>query len=84
MNLPICLFIGDFPASVLLLQSLTTLKLIDECPADHHCQTCALIVGNPDVGEVYFKGRLTNISRLPGAENEARVVGEKLGVEPLL
>ena len=64
--------------------SLTTLKLIDESPADYHCQTGALIVGNPDVGEVHFKGRLTNISRLPSAENEARIVGEKLGVEPLL
>ena len=64
--------------------SLTTLKLIDESPADCHCQTGALVVGNPDVGEVHFKGRLTNISRLPSAENEARIVGEKLGVEPLL
>ena len=64
--------------------SLTTLKLIDDSPADYHCQTGALIVGNPDVGEVHFKGRLTNISRLPSAENEARIVGEKLGVEPLL
>ena len=64
--------------------SLTTLKLNDESPADYHCQSGALIVGNPDVGEVHFKGRLTNISRLPSAENEARIVGEKLGVEPLL
>ena len=64
--------------------SLTTLKLIDESPSDYHCQTGALIVGNPDVGEVHFKGRLTNISRLPSTENEARIVGEKLGVEPLL
>ena len=64
--------------------SLTTLKLINESPADYHCQTGALIVGNPDVGEVHFKGLLTKISRLPSAENEARMVGEKLGVEPLL
>ena len=64
--------------------SLTTLKLINESPADYHCQTGALIVGNPDVGEVHFRGRLTNISRLPSAEDEARMVGEKLGVEPLL
>ena len=64
--------------------SLTTLKLINESPADYHCQTGALIVGNPDVGEVHFKGRLTCISRLPCAENEAKMVGEKIGVEPLL
>ncbi|XP_020606532.1 tetratricopeptide repeat protein 28-like [Orbicella faveolata] len=64
--------------------SLTTLKLINESPADYHCQTGALIVGNPDVGEVHFKGKLTNISRLHFAENEARMVAKKLGVEPLL
>ena len=67
-----------------VVPSLTTLKLINESPADYHCQTGALIVGNPDVGEVHFKGRLTEITRLPCAENEARMVGEKLGVEPLL
>ena len=69
---------------VRIVPSLTTLKLIDESPANYHCQTGALIVGNPDVGEVHFKGRLTNFSRLPSTENEARIVGEKLGVEPLL
>ena len=64
--------------------SLTTLRLIHDSPADYHSQTGALIVGNPDVGEVIFKGRLTLISRLPCAEEEAKMVGRKLGVEPLL
>ena len=64
--------------------SLRTLKLINESPADYHCQTGALIVGNPDVGEVLFKGKLTNISRLQCAENEAKMVAKKLGVQPLL
>ena len=67
-----------------VVPSLTTLKLIHDSPAEYHSQTGALIVGNPDVGEVHFKGRLTNISRLPCAENEAKMVGEKLGVKPLL
>ena len=64
--------------------SLTTLRLIHDSPADYHSQTGALIVGNPDVGEVIFKGRLTPVSRLPSAEEEAKMVGRKLGVEPLL
>ena len=64
--------------------SLTVLKLINQSPGDYHSNTGALVVGNPDVGEVHFKGRLTNIPRLPCAENEARMVGHKLGVEPLL
>ena len=64
--------------------SLTILKLIQGSPEEHHCQTGALIVGNPDVGQVHFKGRLTDITRLPCADTEARMVGGKLGVEPLL
>ena len=67
-----------------VVPSLTTLRLITESPTDYHCQTGALIVGNPDVGEVHFKGRLTNISRLPCAENEAKMIAKKLGIEPLL
>ena len=67
-----------------IVPSLTILKLIQDSPADYHCQTGALIVGNPDVGQVHFKGRLTDITRLPFAEIEAKMVGEKLGVEPLL
>ncbi|XP_078353941.1 tetratricopeptide repeat protein 28-like [Oculina patagonica] len=64
--------------------SLTTLKLIQDSPADYHSQTGALIVGNPDVGHVQFKRRPTYISRLPCAENEAKMIGQKLGVKPLL
>ena len=41
-------------------------------------------MGNPDVGEVHFKGKLTSISRLPCAENEAKMIAKKLGVQPLL
>ena len=67
-----------------VVPSLTTLKLITESPADYHCQTGALIVGNPDVGEVHFKGKLTNISRLQCAEKEAKIIAKNLGVEPLL
>ena len=67
-----------------VVPSLTTLKLITESPADYHCQTGALIVGNPDVGEVHFNGKLTNISRLQCAEKEAKIISKKLGVKPLL
>jgi len=69
---------------VRMVPSLTTLKLINESPADYHCQTGALIVGNPDVGEVHFNGKLKNISRLQCAENEAKRIANKLGVEPLI
>ena len=64
--------------------SLSTLKIIQDSPADYHSQAGALIVGNPDVGKVCLKGRCQEISRLPTAESEAIMVGEMLGVKPLL
>ncbi|XP_078353870.1 tetratricopeptide repeat protein 28-like [Oculina patagonica] len=67
-----------------VVPSLTTLKLIQDSPADYHSQTGALIVGNPDVGRVRYKGRLKFISPLPCAESEANMIGEKLGVKPFL
>ncbi len=67
-----------------VVPSLTTLRLIQDSPADYHSQTGALIVGNPDVGRVRYKGRLKCIAPLPCAISEAKMVGEKLGVKPLL
>jgi len=64
--------------------SLTTLKLIHDSPLDYHSQTGALIVGDPEVGKVRYKGKRTNISRLPLAGKEAEMIGRLLGVRPLL
>ena len=68
-----------------IVPSLTTLKLIQDSPADYHSQTGALIVGDPDVGDVIYNGRLNrNFVSLPGARNEAEMIGRLLGVESLL
>ncbi len=67
-----------------IVPSLVTLNLIEDSPADYHSQTGALIVGDPKVGRVRYKGRLKNISRLPCAGKEAEMIGRLLGVEPLL
>ena len=67
-----------------IVPSLTTLRLIQECPGDYHSQTGALVVGDPTVGEVYYSGRLTDITPLFCASKEAEVVGQLLGVQPLL
>ena len=67
-----------------IVPSLTTLKLIQDSPADYHSQTGALIVGDPEVGTVRYKGRRKNISRLPCAGKEAVMIGRLLGVQPLL
>jgi len=63
---------------------LTTLKLLQDNPADYHNQTGALIVGDPDVGRVRYKGSKTTFSRLPRAGNEAAMIGRLLGVQPLI
>ena len=66
------------------IPSLTTLKLIQDCPEDYHSQTGALVVGDPKVGEVLYMGRLNNITPLPCARKEAEMVGQLLDVQPLL
>ena len=67
-----------------IVPSLTTLKCIQDSPADYHSQTGALIVGDPDVGEVVWKGRRKTIPPLPSARKEAEMVGRLLGVQPLI
>ena len=67
-----------------IVPSLTTLKLIQDSPADYHSQTGALIVGDPNVGTVYYKGKAMSWSRLPCAGNEAVMIGQLLSVQPLL
>ncbi|XP_044184670.1 tetratricopeptide repeat protein 28-like isoform X1 [Acropora millepora] len=63
--------------------SLTVLKLIQDSPAKYHSQAGALVVGDPDVGTVMFKGVIQHISRLPCAKMEAEMIGELLHVQPL-
>ena len=63
--------------------SLTVLKLIQDSPANYHSQAGALVVGDPDVGTVMFKGVTQHISRLPCAKMEAEMIGELLHVQPL-
>ena len=67
-----------------IVPSLTTLKLIQDCPADYHCQTGALVVGNPKAGKVHYKGKTPTLVDLPGARKEAEMIGRLLGVQPLL
>ena len=67
-----------------IVPSLTTLRLIQECPADYHSQTGALVVGDPTVGKVHYKGRLTNMTPIFFASKEAEMVAQLLGVQPLL
>jgi len=67
-----------------LAPSLTSLKTLQDSPADFHSKSGALIIGNPKVGEVIFQGRKKLVSDLPGAEREAKLIGDLLGVQPIL
>ncbi|CAH3190594.1 unnamed protein product, partial [Porites evermanni] len=67
-----------------IVPSLTTLKLIQLSPADYHSKTGALIVGEPDVSDVYYRGKSLQLNSLPWARKEAEMIGRLLGVQPLL
>ena len=91
-----CLYRVPFPAlhdevgkylsetyRIRIIPSLMTLKCIQDSAADHHSQTGALIVGDPEVGKVRFNGRRTTFTPLPFARKEAEMIGRLLGVQPL-
>ena len=67
-----------------IVPSLTTLKLIQDSPPDYHSQTGALIVGDPEVGWVLHNGKRKNITPLPFARKEVKMIGRLLGVAPLI
>ena len=66
-----------------IIPSLTTLMLIQDSPADYHSRTGALIVGDPDVGHVMYKGRLERKPSLPWARKEAEMIGRLLKAQTL-
>ncbi|KAK3751337.1 hypothetical protein QZH41_000840 [Actinostola sp. cb2023] len=67
-----------------LAPSLSTLKLVKDCPAEYHSKTGALVVGNPWVGEVMFRGEKQTVENLLGAKREAEAIGAMLRVRPLI
>ena len=64
------------------IPSLTSLKLIADCPADYHIKSRALIVGDPWIEEVTFEG--TKFEQLPFAREEAQMIGRILHTTPLI
>ena len=65
-----------------VIPSLTTLQLIIDCPADFHKRTGALLVGDPCLEEVLYKGR--KLVQLPCARKEVEMIGQILGIAPLV
>ena len=61
-----------------VIPSLTTLKLIADCPPEYHSKTGALLVGDPSLKEVK-----TRLKQLPGAKKEVEMIGRILNTTPL-
>ena len=72
---------------VRLAPSLTSLRLLSECPEDRHSTSGALLVGDPWIETVRLKSRenrkLKRFPQLPGAVKEIKMIGQILNVEPL-
>ena len=58
--------------------SLTSLKMIADCPVDHHLTSGVLLVGDPWVQDV------TTLPPLPFAREEVQMIGRVLGSTPLI
>ena len=65
-----------------VIPSLTTLKLITDCPAEFHNKAGALLVGDPCLEEVRYKGR--RLVELPYAGKEVGMIGRILGTAPII
>ena len=65
-----------------LAPSLTTLRLLTECPEEQNSKFGALLVGNPWVKTVRIKG-CKPFPQLPGVEKEVNMIGKILNIEPL-
>ena len=66
-----------------LVPSLTSLRLLAECPESHHSTSGALLVGNPWVETERIKDNKP-FPQLPGAEQEAEMIGQILNIKPLI
>ena len=67
-----------------LLPSLSSLRLIQNCPADWHSKTGALLVGDPWVQEVPVVYGKKPLEQLEWAEKEVQMIGEILQTVPLV
>ena len=64
-----------------VIPSLTSLKLITDCSPDYHNNTGALLVGDPCLEEVLYRG--TKLNQLPWAKKEVEMIGRILHTPPL-
>ena len=66
-----------------LAPSLTSLRLIADCPDDYHKSSGALLVGDPWVAEVTNSKGEKLLEQLPCAEEEVEMIGKILNITPI-
>ena len=66
-----------------LAPSLTSLRLIADCPDDYHKSSGALLVGNPWVAEVTDSKGEKLFEQLPYAKEEVEMIGKILNITPI-
>ena len=63
--------------------SLTSLRLIADCPDDYHKSSGALLVGDPWVSEVTNSEGEKVLEQLPCAKEEVEMIGKILNITPI-
>ena len=66
-----------------MIPSLTSLKLIADCPNDYHSKAGALLVGDPCLEEITNIFGKPRFNQLPYAKKEVEMIGEILNTTPL-
>nr|XP_058972953.1 tetratricopeptide repeat protein 28-like [Pocillopora verrucosa] len=66
-----------------LAPSLTSLRLIANCPDDYHKSSGALLVGDPWVSEVTNSVGVKILEQLPSAKEEVEMIGKILNITPI-
>lgn len=66
-----------------LVPTLTSLKMMAECPDEYHCSSGALLVGDPWVECVDINGNKGKLKQLPAARQEVEMIGTILNIAPL-
>ena len=67
-----------------LVPSLTSVRLIADCPKEYHSRSGALLVGDPWVEEVRNSNGKKVLDQLSFAREEVKMIGEILNVTPLI
>ena len=67
--------------TIRLVPTLTSLKVMTECPEGYHSTSGALLVGDPWMEGILYEGR--RIWELPAAKEEVEMIGAILNIKPL-